>query len=239
MSDPALQPTDLGTYLGIPAIDTVRATMIINQATALCLSVVNPLPTGANAVLLDVCSRAYLNPGNLDAQAASPFSATYGAVSGGLWLTRQNVRTLRRLAGQGGAFMIDTVPAGTSSVQTITVMGAPTTGAFSIATSVGNTVSLDIASSAAIVQAAFNAVTNLSGVTVAGSPGAWTVTFPATLGPFPQISVASQTFTGGTQPTVLTGVLVVGVYPPGQNLPWWDVNGDLSLNGIGWPQGSL
>ena len=36
---------------------------------------------------------------------------TKGSGNGGLWLTRQNKTTLRRLAGQGGAFTIDTMPA--------------------------------------------------------------------------------------------------------------------------------
>jgi hypothetical protein len=213
--------------------------MVLDKATALCLSVVNPIPIGGNAVILDVAARAFLNPGNLTAQAAAPFSATYGSVSGGLWLTRQNTRTLRRLAGSGGAFTIDTMSRGVGSVQTITVMGSPTTGSFSLATATGITVSLDIASTPAIVQAAFAALPNLAGTTVAGVPGAWTATFPATLGPFPQITVASQTFTGGTQPTVLTALVTAGVYPPGQNLPWWDQNGDLSLDGVGWAWGSL
>jgi hypothetical protein len=33
-------------------------------------------------------------------------------MSGGLWLTRNDKATLRRLNGGGGAFTIDTVPAG-------------------------------------------------------------------------------------------------------------------------------
>jgi hypothetical protein len=34
-----------------------------------------------------------------------------GSAPGGLWLTRQDKATLRRLAGSGGAFTIDTLPA--------------------------------------------------------------------------------------------------------------------------------
>jgi hypothetical protein len=110
MSDPALTPSDLGTYLGIGSIDTARAQLVLNEATALALSVVNPLPTGANAVILDVAAKAYLNPGNLQGESAAPFGATYGPNAGGLTLTRAQTRTLRRLNGGGGAFTIDTAP---------------------------------------------------------------------------------------------------------------------------------
>ena len=101
---------DLGTYLGA-TVDTARGQLLIDMATQLCESVVNPLPNGAQAVILDVAARAYSNPANATQQAAGPFSASYGPVGGGMWLTRQNKSALRRLAGSGGAFTIDTMPA--------------------------------------------------------------------------------------------------------------------------------
>jgi hypothetical protein len=105
-------PTDLATYLGVgAAIDTARATYLVAQATALCQSIVNPLPAGSDAVVLDVAARAYSNPSNAQTQSLGPFSATFGAAGGGLWLTRQNKATLRRLNGGGSAFSIDTTPA--------------------------------------------------------------------------------------------------------------------------------
>lgn len=107
----SVTPYDLGTYLGVANIDDDRATFLIAQATNLCLSLVSPLPDGSEAVILDVAGRAYLNPGNVQQQATGPYSASYGAVSGGLWLTRANKSTLRRLNGGGGAFTIDTAPA--------------------------------------------------------------------------------------------------------------------------------
>jgi hypothetical protein len=102
--------SDLGTYLGVTA-DDARASYLIGLATQLCQSVVNPLPAGADAVVLDVAARAYGNPANVIQQTVGPFSANYGPVAGGLWLTRANKATLRRLAGGGGAFTIDTTPA--------------------------------------------------------------------------------------------------------------------------------
>jgi hypothetical protein len=103
-------PADFGTYLGA-TVDTNRAQLLIDLASQLCESIIKPLPVGADAVVLDVATRAYSNPSNVTAQAAAPFSVSYGAVGGGLWLTRQNKATLRRLAGSGGAFTIDTMPA--------------------------------------------------------------------------------------------------------------------------------
>lgn len=106
-----VQPADLGTYLSNPTIDTNRASYILGLAVQLCQSIVNPLPVGSDAVVLDVAARAYGNPTNVVQQTTGPFSANYGVVAGGLWLTRANKSTLRRLAGGGGAFMVDTMPA--------------------------------------------------------------------------------------------------------------------------------
>lgn len=105
-------PADLGTYLGA-TVDTTRAQYLIDRATELCLTIVSVngvLPSGSDAVVLDVVARAYSNPQNVNADAGGPYSTTFGAVSGGLWLTRQNKQTLRSLNGSGGAFTIDTLP---------------------------------------------------------------------------------------------------------------------------------
>lgn len=108
-------PTDFGTYLGSSIVDPDRAQLLIDLATQLCKSIVvdanGNLPSGADAVVLDVACRAYSNPSNVVSQGAGPFPVSYGPVGGGLWLTRQNKATLRRLAGSGGAFTIDTMPA--------------------------------------------------------------------------------------------------------------------------------
>jgi hypothetical protein len=103
-------PEELGTYLGT-TVDEDRAQLLIDRATQLCESIVSPLPDAADAVVLDVVTRAYQNPGMASQQGAGPFTAAYAGGNGGLWLTRQNKATLRRLAGQGGAFTIDTMPA--------------------------------------------------------------------------------------------------------------------------------
>lgn len=106
------RPVDLSSYLGLADdIAVERAYMLLTLAEGLCLSVVSPLPAGAEAVVLDVAARAYTNPTNLTEQATGPFIAAYGPGNGGLWLTSRNEAVLRRLAGGGQAFTIDPTPA--------------------------------------------------------------------------------------------------------------------------------
>lgn len=107
------------TYLNNFSLDTPRATLILDLAQTLCETIISPLPVGADIVILDVAERAYANPTNVRGSVAlysegeGPFSdSTPGSAGGGLWLTENNIKTLRRLAGQsGGAFTIDTLPA--------------------------------------------------------------------------------------------------------------------------------
>ena len=101
---------DLSTYLGA-AVDDTRALLMLRLAEQLCLAVVSPLPVGAEAVVMDVAARAFINPQNITEQATGPYITAYGSVGGGLWLTSKNENTLRRLAGGGLAFTIDPTPA--------------------------------------------------------------------------------------------------------------------------------
>lgn len=111
--------TDFATYLENDTLDTTRARFILDKAQQLCETIVNPLPAGADVVILDVAERAYANPTavrgadlGLYSEGVGPYSTTTpGTVGGGLWLTENNKQTLRRLAGKGGAFTIDTIPA--------------------------------------------------------------------------------------------------------------------------------
>jgi hypothetical protein len=102
---------DLATYLGVTFTDGgARATQILLLAQQLCESIVKPLPDGAQGVVLGVAARAYSNPTNAQQETTGPFSVGFGVMGGGLWLTRSDKATLRRLAGSGGAFTIDTMP---------------------------------------------------------------------------------------------------------------------------------
>lgn len=103
---PVVSVSDLQTYLGT-TVDSDRGTLVLAAAQSLCESVVKPLPAGAYAVVLDVAARALTNPVNAQQQTDGPFSVSYGAVAGGLWLTQKNKATLRGLSGGGGAFSIN------------------------------------------------------------------------------------------------------------------------------------
>lgn len=101
---------DLSTFLGSD-VDADRADLLLGMAEKLCLSVVSPLPDGAEAVVMAVAARAFSNPQNATSQATGPYLTSYGAIGGGLWLTSRDEATLRRLSGSGGAFTIDPTPA--------------------------------------------------------------------------------------------------------------------------------
>lgn len=115
---------DFALYLNNQDIDATRASFVIGLAETLCLTVVNPLPDGAEVVVLDVAGRAYANPNAIRSNGLAvytedqgPFNdGSPGSVGGGLWLTANNKQTLRELNTAGtpssGAFAVDMTPAG-------------------------------------------------------------------------------------------------------------------------------
>lgn len=113
MSDPIVDPSDLASYFGLASVDEDRATLLLQLAQDLCESIVPaPLPEGSAAVIFDVVGRVWGNPLNVTQQAGGSYSVSYAASTpSGLTLTRANTSTLRRLAGGGGAFSVDLVPA--------------------------------------------------------------------------------------------------------------------------------
>lgn len=100
---------DLRLYLGLESIDDARAELMIAQATALAESIVTPLPAAASAVVLAAAGRAYANPQGVTSETVGPYSVQ--RPQAGLFLTRDERRTLQRLAGRGGAFTVDPTPA--------------------------------------------------------------------------------------------------------------------------------
>lgn len=116
MSDPLIDPADLGLYLSDPNINADRAQSMIADAQTLCESVVSPLPATAALVVKRVAARAYttvLSPRKGQQQdAGSP----YGGGGSGLCLTEEDVTDLRRFSGGGGAFSINMLPADYSPV---------------------------------------------------------------------------------------------------------------------------
>lgn len=100
----------LGLYLGLDEIDGDRADLLINTAISLCQTIVKPLPEGAEAVVLSVAGRAYVNPQQVSYETIGPMSVQRPAGSGGLYLTKADKSALKSLAGRGGAFTVDPTP---------------------------------------------------------------------------------------------------------------------------------
>jgi hypothetical protein len=100
----------LGLYLGLDEIDGDRADLLITTAIALCQTVVKPLPEGAEAVVLSVAGRAYVNPQQVSYETIGPMSVQRPSGSGGLYLTKADKSALKSLAGRGGAFTVDPTP---------------------------------------------------------------------------------------------------------------------------------
>ncbi|MFF0588400.1 hypothetical protein ACFYWD_20785 [Streptomyces sp. NPDC003781] len=101
----------LSLYLGLGEIDGARADLLITSAIALCQTIVKPLPEGAEAVVLSVAGRAYVNPQQVSYETIGPMSVQRPQGSGGLYLTKADKSALKSLAGRGGAFTIDPTPA--------------------------------------------------------------------------------------------------------------------------------
>lgn len=105
------QPTssDLGLFLELDTVNGPRATLILGLSRALAETVVSPLPAGAEGTVLSIAARVYSNPQGLTTETTGPYAV--GRPAGGLYLTRDERRTLGRLGGRGGAFTIDPTPA--------------------------------------------------------------------------------------------------------------------------------
>lgn len=101
----------LGLYLGLGEIEGDRADLLIATAISLCQTVVKPLPEGAEAVVLSVAGRAYVNPQQVSYETIGPMSVQRPSGSGGLYLTKADKSALKSLAGRGGAFTVDPTPA--------------------------------------------------------------------------------------------------------------------------------
>jgi hypothetical protein len=107
---------------------------------------------------------------------------------------------------------------GTNAVQTLTMTGAPTGGSVTLTYDNQTTAALTSTSTAAQVQAAFEALPNVGTGNVTGAGGPWpgtaiTLTFVNALQkrPVPPITLATNALTGGTTPTVTITQTTPGV----------------------------
>lgn len=213
MSTPVVTSTDLATFLG-SSVDTARATALIALAQQFCEDVVTPLPASAAGVILASSARAYVNPSQVGFSATGPYSAQLPAA---VYLTRAERATLRRGAGLGGAGSTSVLTQPASAVQSVTVTA--TAGTFTLAFDGLVTAPLAFDATAADMQAALSALTNI-GVGNVAVAGAYTVTFVNTLGNLavPTLVADGSALTG----TVAVAVVTAGVAAPGANLPPWE-----------------
>jgi hypothetical protein len=118
--------------------------------------------------------------------------------------------TLNTVPGDGSTIDPDAV----NEVQTITVTGAPTGGTFRLTWNGQQTATIAHNASAATVQTALEALSNIApgDIAVTGGPGpstAWVVTFLAP-GDVAAITVTSPAFTGGTAPAASVATTTAG-----------------------------
>lgn len=103
-------PDELATYLGLSTdeLDEARAQLLIDTSTALVEAIVAEPPDAAAAVVLSSVARAYVNPAGISNEVVGPYQAS--RPTAGVYLTKAERATLRRLSGGGGAFSYDLLP---------------------------------------------------------------------------------------------------------------------------------
>lgn len=149
---------------------------------------------------------------------AVPAGATFGASRSTLglamrWIRDYDFRNVQDRSLFDTYIGTNVVADGASEVQTVTITGTPTGGTFTLTWDGQTTAAIAYNATAAAVQSALRALSNMpeSGVTVTGGPGPGTpyvVTF------YDQVNVAQMTatgsFTGGTSPAVSVATTVGG-----------------------------
>lgn len=226
MSTPIAVPADLGTYLELVpgTIDMVRATQSLLLAQNLCETIWSSLDARALGTVLAVAARQFNNVTSAHQVSLGTAHVSYGSQNtsmgiGGLYLSRSDKTTLRRLAGRGGAFSVSIMPTGTNAVWSVTV--AATAGTYTLAFAGTLTAPIAYNATAAAMQTALETLGNIGAgnVTVTGT-GPFIVTFVGTLAttPIPPLVAGAAALTG----TVVTSEITPGVLAPGQGLPPWD-----------------
>lgn len=117
MADPVASPSDLATLLGEAVVDE-RAALALRLAQDKCELFLKPLPitNEARGVVLDIALRAYANITSAHSVGVGTGQVSFGAQNtrsaiGGLYLSRANKAELRLIAGGGGAFSVNLLPA--------------------------------------------------------------------------------------------------------------------------------
>jgi hypothetical protein len=94
------------------ADDDPRGLLVLQLAHDLCETVVSPVPALGKGVELAVASRAYNNVTSAHQMSLGSAAVSFGAQNssmgvGGLYLSKSEKATLRRLAGRSGAFSVN------------------------------------------------------------------------------------------------------------------------------------
>lgn len=224
MSAPIAVPADLATYLGVDlaTMDAVRATQSLQLAQDLCETIWSPIGATALGTILAVAARQFVNVTSANSVALGTGHIAFGTPGtsqgvGGLYLSRSDKTTLRRLAGRGGGFSVSILPTGASAVLSVTV--AATAGTYTLNFAGAITAPIAFDATAGAVQAALEAL-GVIGVGNVSVTGAYVITFTGTLAtvPVPPLVANGGNLTG----TVTTAVITPGVLASGQGLPPWD-----------------
>ena len=97
-----------------------RAVLLLEGAEQAARAWCGRCPTGCDWIVLDVAANAYSSPpGPGGAAGVGPFSGQ--VAPGGVFLSKRQAEALRRLAGRGAAFTIDTTPASVEVGRSATV----------------------------------------------------------------------------------------------------------------------
>lgn len=116
MSDPLAVPSELGVYLSRDiTVSDERAALLLQLAHDRCEMHVSPVPSSAKGIELAVAGRAYTNITSANQMVLGSAQVSFGSQNstfglGGLYLSKTEVRDLRRAAGRYGAFSVDMVP---------------------------------------------------------------------------------------------------------------------------------
>jgi len=112
VSNPLATADELGVFLGITDINQDRAGLLLQLAHDRCEMYASPVPAAAKGLELAVAGRAYTNVSSARQAGIGSAQMSFGAPNatfgiGGLYVSKSEIRDLRRLSGRTGAFSID------------------------------------------------------------------------------------------------------------------------------------
>lgn len=103
MSDPLIDPADLGTALNDPSINVARAMDVIVDAQTLCETIISPLPPQAAVVVKRMAKRAYGETASPRQQQIAAAGGQFIGASGpaDVVLTPADIRDLQAMVAPG------------------------------------------------------------------------------------------------------------------------------------------